>query len=85
MVLQGHQACPGSADSATLPPMRIKHPTSIRLSPQAKDLLAALAHTLGVSQTAVLELAVRQMAKREGLAPEKPQRQQRARQVTSMS
>ena len=40
-----------------------KHQTSVRLSPEAKRLLAALAHTLCISQAAVLELAIRAMGK----------------------
>jgi predicted transcriptional regulator len=42
-----------------------KTPTSIRISPEAKELLAKLAAHLAISQTAVLELAIRQLAKRE--------------------
>lgn len=44
-----------------------KHPTSLRLSPDAKALLVALAQRLGVSQSAVIELAIREKAQREGL------------------
>ena len=54
--------------------MRTKHLTSIRLTPEAKQLLAELATTLGVSQAAVLELAIREKARREGLTPGKPPR-----------
>ncbi len=42
-------------------------PTSIRLSDDAKRLIALLAQQLGVSQTAVIELAIRALAKREKL------------------
>lgn len=44
-----------------------KKATSIRLSQEAKDLLAKLSTKLGVSQTAVLELSIRQTAKQEGV------------------
>ena len=47
--------------------METKHFTSMRLSPEAKRLLTALAQKLSVSQTAVLELAIRDKAKREGV------------------
>jgi len=40
-------------------------PTSIRLSPDAKRLIAAVSQKLGISQTAILELAIRCLAKRE--------------------
>ena len=45
--------------------METKHSTSLRLSPKAKRLLALLAQTLSISQTAVLELAIRAMARRK--------------------
>jgi len=44
-----------------------KHKTSIALSVEAKRLLAALAKNLGVSQSAVIELLIRERAKRERL------------------
>jgi hypothetical protein len=47
--------------------MEKKHITSMRLSPDAKRLLVALARKLGISQTSVNELAIREKAKREGL------------------
>jgi predicted transcriptional regulator len=40
--------------------------TSVRITPEAKRLLKLLAEALGISQAAVLELAIRQMAKRGG-------------------
>jgi len=42
-----------------------KFSTSIRLSAEAKSLLDKLAQNLGVSQSAILELAIREKAKRE--------------------
>ncbi len=39
--------------------------TSFRLSPEALRLLAGLAKRLGLSQAAVLELAIRQLARKE--------------------
>jgi hypothetical protein len=47
----------------------------MRLTPEAKHLLALLAEKLGVSQAAVLELAIRKQAKCEHVAPEKPTHQ----------
>lgn len=44
-----------------------KNPTSIRLSDEGKRLMALLAEKLGISQAAVLELAIREKAKREGV------------------
>lgn len=41
-----------------------KSPTSIRLSDEAERLRDALADHLGVSKTAVLELAIRELAKK---------------------
>jgi hypothetical protein len=42
-----------------------KIPTSFRLTPAARDLVVALAEKMGVSQTAVIELALRMLAKKE--------------------
>jgi len=42
-----------------------KEPTSYRLSAEAKALLAALARYYGTSQTAVIEMLVRDRARRE--------------------
>jgi predicted transcriptional regulator len=47
--------------------METKQPTSMRLSAEAKRLLAVLAHKLSISQTAVMEIALREHAKREGI------------------
>jgi hypothetical protein len=44
-----------------------KHPTRVRLSDAAKRLQKLLSEKLGVSQAAVLELAIRELAKREGV------------------
>lgn len=55
-----------SALRATISGMK-KNPTSIRLSDEGKRLVALLAEKLAVSQTAVLELAIREKAKREGV------------------
>lgn len=52
--------------------MDTKHPTSIRLSPEGQRLRALLAHKLGISQTAVIELALRDKAKHEHLDEERP-------------
>jgi predicted transcriptional regulator len=45
--------------------MENKRLTSMRLSPEAKRLLALLARKLSISQASVLELAIRDKAKRE--------------------
>jgi hypothetical protein len=47
-----------------------KGATSFRLSAEAKRLLEALAEYLGISQASVIEQAVRQLARREGLPVE---------------
>lgn len=44
---------------------RTQTPISIRISPQAETLRAALAVKLGVNKSAVIEMAIRQMAARE--------------------
>jgi predicted DNA-binding protein len=41
--------------------------TSIRMTAEAKRLQAALAEKLGVSLSAIIELAIRRMAKEEGV------------------
>jgi len=41
--------------------------TSIRITEEAKRLRQLLAQKLGVSQSAVLELAIRALAKQEGI------------------
>jgi len=46
-----------------------KHPTSFRLSQQALDLLAALAGDTGLSHTAVVEMALRDLAKARKVQP----------------
>lgn len=42
-----------------------KQPTSFRLSDEARELIARLAATHGVTATAVLEMAVRHLARRD--------------------
>jgi predicted DNA-binding protein len=48
--------------------METKQATSIRLTPEAKRLLRALARRFGVSMTAMLELMIREKAQREGVS-----------------
>lgn len=43
----------------------MKKPTSFRLTPEAIRLLARLAKRKGVTQTAIIELALRRMAEDE--------------------
>ena len=47
--------------------METKLLTIVRLSAEAKRLVALLANRLSISQSAALELAIRAMAKREGV------------------
>ena len=47
--------------------MEKKHSSSIRLTLEAKRLLRALAAQSGISMTAMLELMIREKAKREGV------------------
>jgi hypothetical protein len=49
--------------------MTKKHPTSFRLSEECLRLIKLLAGQLGVAETAVVELAVRRMAKSESIEP----------------
>ena len=44
--------------------MNKSDPTSVRLSVEARQLMRALSDKLGVSQAAVLELAMRDLAKK---------------------
>ncbi len=46
--------------------MADKKPTTIRLSAEARRLLDALSEQLGISHTAIIELAIREKAQREG-------------------
>jgi len=46
----------------------MKQPTSFRLTDTALQLLKVLADTRGVSQASILEMAVREMAKRDGIS-----------------
>lgn len=45
-----------------------KKKTSIRYSDEAKTLLEKLSRKLGISQSALLELAIRALAKQEGIS-----------------
>jgi len=45
-----------------------KTQTAIRFSAIGKRLLVKLAANLGVTQTAVMEMAVREMAKKQGVS-----------------
>jgi hypothetical protein len=46
-----------------------KKQTSIRLSEEAQSLIVQLSTQLGISQSAVIEMAIRVLAKREGIVP----------------
>lgn len=56
-----------SALRPTLCTMETQRLTSVRLSPEAKRLLALLAQKLSISHAAVLALAIRDQVKREGV------------------
>lgn len=47
-----------------------KHPTSMRLTATAEKLIAKLSEKLGVSKSAVLELAIRNLAQQQGITIE---------------
>ena len=47
--------------------MRTKHKTSFSVSREAERLLRLLAEKLSISKSAVLEIAIRKMAKAEGI------------------
>ena len=55
-----------------------KPPTSFRLTEAAREQIAALSAHLGVSQTAVVELAMRELSRKQ-------QQQQRSRQTWDKS
>lgn len=42
---------------------------AIRLTPEAKRLLAELVKKLGVTQTAIVEMAIRKFAEQENIKP----------------
>jgi hypothetical protein len=49
--------------------METKYATSYRLSTEARRLLVVLAQQWGISQTSVIEIALRDIAKRERVSP----------------
>lgn len=53
-----------SADEAKT---KVNNPSSVRLSDEGKRLQVALAEKLGVSQKAVMELALRELAHKKGV------------------
>jgi DNA-binding PadR family transcriptional regulator len=55
------------ANSEENEPMKRPAQKAFRLSDEGRSLLAALAQRLGVTETAVVELAIREKAKQEGL------------------
>jgi predicted transcriptional regulator len=59
-----------------------KPATSVRLSPEAKELLVLLARKNGISQAAVVETLIHEKARREnlGIADSTPGQQEAARQ-----
>jgi len=47
--------------------MNKKKSTSLRLTPEAKRLLEELAKKLGISQAAIIEIAIRRLAETENV------------------
>lgn len=45
--------------------------TSFRITSDAKNLIAQLSNKLGINQTSVIEIAIRQMAEREHINHDK--------------
>jgi predicted DNA-binding protein len=45
--------------------MNNKRQTSVRMSQEAKSLLEEISRKLGISQSAVIEISIRQLAKKE--------------------
>jgi hypothetical protein len=45
----------------------MKHPTSFRVSEQARQLLSKMAEDTSISQTAMLEILIREGAKKRGV------------------
>ena len=45
--------------------MQTKHPTSFRLTPEAERLIKELAQKLGIPQSAVIEMAIRNFSRQE--------------------
>lgn len=50
----------------TKKPIKAK-PTSLRVTQHARDLLVLLAEKHGISQAAIIELAIREKAERDGI------------------
>ena len=53
---------------------KTSNPSSVRLSDEGKDLQTSLAEHLGISKSAVLELALRKLAKQEGISARKSEK-----------
>lgn len=47
--------------------MKNKYPTSMRLTPTAKRLIEQISESLGISNSAVLELAIRTLARQHNI------------------
>jgi len=48
--------------------MKNKNPTTIRFTPTARELVKKLSESLGVTRSAVIEMSIREKAKREGIS-----------------
>ena len=47
--------------------MRRQESTSIRISPDGKEILRRISRHMGINQTAVIEVAIRKLARSEGV------------------
>lgn len=60
---------------------RNKVPVAVRLTPAARDLMVVMAEKLGLSQAGVLELALRKLAKEEGITERPLEREEKSTDV----
>ena len=56
----------------------LKQPTAVRLQPDTKQLLRLLMKDTGLSQTGVIELSIRDQAKKRGIVLPDTEEQERA-------
>jgi len=52
---------------------RSRHPVSFRLTTLANQLLTEMANDKGISKAAMIEIIIREAAKREGLNVDRPE------------
>lgn len=63
LLFEAHRSLRYNADMS-------KSATSYRLSPKALELLRLLAEEMGVSRTSVIEIGIRELAKKHGVETE---------------